>query len=60
MSERSAPTHSLTIVVPLNLSDAFDYHPVEVALNVVMSVSRLAFDGVVCDDIHVSLDEVAP
>jgi len=55
-------THTLTISIPLHLDDAesFDYDPVYTALSVVMSVSRMAVDGVVCDDVNVSLQAAPP
>ena len=55
---RRERTHTLTISIPLHLDDAaaLDYDPVRDALNVVMSVSRLAVDGAVCDDVNVQLD----
>jgi len=61
------PTHLLVVTVPIHLDDfdrlrthppGFDYDPLQQALNVVMSVSRLAVDGVVCGDVNVRLDEV--
>jgi hypothetical protein len=56
------PTHLLVVNVPIHLDrDAsFDYDPVHDALNVVMSVSRLAVDGVACGDVNVCLYEVRP
>jgi hypothetical protein len=59
--EQREPTHILTIEVPLYLADAgtFAYHPVQDALNIIMSLSRIAAAGVYCGDVNVSLDPVA-
>jgi len=53
-------THLLIVTVPIHLDDdvTFDYDPLQQALNVVMSVSRLAVDGVVCGDVLASFDKV--
>lgn len=60
MIERRQPTHRLVVTLPLDLTGAesFTYDAVEAALRVVIAVSRLAVDGVVCDDLYVALDEV--
>ena len=58
MRERGPRTHTLIIEVPLDLNgvEKLDYHPVEQALNLVMTVSKLAIDGVTCDDVTVRLE----
>ena len=58
MRERVPRTHTLIIEVPLDLGgvEKLDYHPVEQALNLVMTVSKLAIDGVMCDDVIVRLE----
>lgn len=63
MTERRERTHTLTIEVPLHIdpaAPALDYDPIHAVLNVVMSVSRMALDGVVCDDVTVSLNPGGP
>jgi hypothetical protein len=57
---RSAPTHRLTIEVPLDLTaaDPPDYHVVEEAMRVVVACSRLAVDRFVCGDLTVRIEEV--
>jgi hypothetical protein len=52
-----APTHVLTVSVPLHLDedDTFDYDPVYQALSVVMAVSRLAVDGALCGNVDVTI-----
>lgn len=62
MNVQREPTHTLTIEVPLHLAadSTFDYHPVQDALNIVLSLSRIAVDGVACGDAKVSLEPVQP
>jgi hypothetical protein len=51
------PSHTLIIRIPLCLDDgaSFDYDPVHTALNVVMHVTRLAVDRVLCGLVDVEL-----
>lgn len=62
MSEQREPTHILTVEVPLYLADAatFDYHPVQDALAIVLSLSRIAAADVLCGDANVSLVPCSP
>ncbi len=56
--ERSQPTHTLVIEVPLKLdAPAPDFDPVQDALRLALSISRLACEGHVCDVTTVSLRE---
>jgi hypothetical protein len=58
--EKSDPTHILRVSVPLNLNQAIsisDYDVVKQSLDLVLSVSRAAYDGVICDDIQVEMEE---
>lgn len=50
-------THTLVVEVPLFLDQSYtlDYDPVSDALRFVVSITRLAVDGVVCDDLTVTL-----
>ena len=60
---RRAPTHVLTVEVPLYLQDldAARFDPVQDAMRVVLALSRAAAEGYVCDDVQVTLvEEVAP
>lgn len=63
MTDRRERTHTLTIEVPIHVDAAdppLDYDPIHEVLRVVMSVSRMALDGVVCDDVNVRFDPVPP
>lgn len=60
--ERRERTHTLTVEVPIYLGPDmpdFDFDPVSGTLQVVMSVVRLATNGVVCDDVMVHFTEAA-
>ncbi len=58
---RRAPTHVLTVEVPLYLQDreAARFDPVQDAMRVVLALSRAAAEGYVCDDVQVTLVEEA-
>ena len=53
----SEPTHELLVRVPLNLANAhnFDIDPVKKSLQIVMAVSRVRLDQLVCGDPIVEL-----
>ena len=61
MKHQREHTHTVTIEVPLCLDEhaaALNYHPVQHSLELVFAVSRLAYDGVLCDKVQVRIDPV--
>jgi hypothetical protein len=61
LPERREPTHVLQIEVPLYLDEAkregWAYDPVKQALEIALSSSRAAYDGVICNDVQVTMVE---
>lgn len=55
-----APTHRLTITVPLNCDPAFDYNPLEEFIKAIMPITKLGLDGAICGDVILSIAEVMP
>lgn len=61
LPERRTPTHLLRIVVPLALDEPpRNYDAVAQAVRLVLAVSRAGFDGYICDDVQVSMEDAAP
>lgn len=62
MRARTKPTHVLRVEIPLDLGGEIPfelYKPVDSdavqdALHIALSVSRAAYDGVICDEIQVT------
>jgi hypothetical protein len=54
---RSAPTHMLTVEVPLNLEDRHEhgYDAVKDAISLALAISRAGFAGAICDNANVTL-----
>jgi hypothetical protein len=60
LREKVDPTHILHVHVPLNMNKTVgisDYDAVKQSLDLVLSVSRAAYDNVICDDIQVEMEE---
>lgn len=58
--ERRAPTHVLTVTIPLNLRNGKgDFDPIQDAVMTVLSLSRAMYVGSICDSPSLTLDEVA-
>lgn len=59
MIERRAPTHILTVEVPLALDVPHEFDPVQDALRMIVPITRLGTSGALCDDAQVTIREIA-
>lgn len=57
LPERRSPTHILRVDIPLHINGERTFDPLQDALRIVLSVSRLAVEDVLCDDPNVTLLE---
>ncbi|MGD0510836.1 MAG: hypothetical protein ABSA33_03250 [Candidatus Micrarchaeaceae archaeon] len=58
------PSHILKVKIPLDIADRnsfdIDFDPVRDAMVIVLAVSRAAYEGYICGQAEVNLEEVPP
>lgn len=59
LPERRAPTHTLVVEVPLHIGEGqtLYFDPIQDALRAVLSISRLASIGLLCDEVQAHIKE---
>lgn len=58
LPEQREPTHVFRVEVPLWLDGPpLNYDAVAQAMQLALAVSRAGFDGVICNDINVTMEE---